>query len=374
MSKKYDYIIVGSGLFGSVFAHEATKAGKRCLVIDKREHPGGNVYCKKVAEINVHVYGPHIFHTNDKNIWDYINQFAEFNNFIYSPLADYRGKLYNLPFNMNTFYQLWGTRTPQEVLEKIKEQTINLNISIPENLEQQALKMVGPDIYETLIKGYTEKQWGRKATELPCFIIKRIPIRFTYDNNYFCDKYQGIPIGGFNKIIEKMLENTDVQLDVDFFKARTEMESMAHKVVFTGKIDEYFDFKFGELEYRSLKFETQVLNTSNYQGNAVINYTDFETNYTRVIEHKHFEFGTQEKTVITRESPLIGTRTSEPYYPVNDSKNTALYKKYHELAKQKPNTIFGGRLAEYRYYDMHQTIASALTKVRKEILKGDQIC
>ena len=367
MSKKYDYIIIGSGLFGSVFAHEATKAGKRCLVIDKREHSGGNVYCKKVAGINVHNYGPHIFHTNDKDIWDYVNQFAEFNNFIYSPLANYKGKLYNLPFNMNTFYQLWGTKTPKEAEKKIKEQSMALDIAIPENLEQQAFKMVGRDIYEKLIKDYTEKQWGRKATELPPFIIKRLPVRLTYDNNYFYDKYQGIPIGGYNKIIDGLLKGIEIQLNIDFFDRRAQLESMTNKIVFTGKIDEYFNYEFGELEYRSLKFETQVLNVSNYQGNAVINYTGAETNYTRIIEHKHFEFGTQKKTVITKEIPLSSSRTSEPYYPINDEKNTAIYKKYKELMKQKPDTIFGGRLAEYRYYDMHQIIASALITVRKEL-------
>lgn len=368
MSNKYDYIIIGSGLFGAVFAHEVAKAGKRCLVIDKRKHSGGNVYCEEIAGIKVHKYGPHIFHTNDKDIWDYVNQFAEFNNFIYSPLAYYKDSLYNLPFNMNTFYQLWGTKSPKEAEEKIREQTMYFDVAVPGNLEQQALKMVGRDIYEKLIKGYTEKQWGRKATELPSFIIKRLPVRLSYDNNYFYDRYQGIPIGGYNKIIDGLLQGIEIRLNIDFFRHRARLENMANKIVFTGKIDEYFNYQFGELEYRSLKFETEVLNMANYQGNAVVNYTDIDTDFTRIIEHKHFEFGQQKNTVITREIPLNGSRTSEPYYPVNDEKNTAIYKKYKELMKQRPDTIFGGRLAEYRYYDMHQVIASALCVVRKELL------
>ncbi len=367
MTKKYDYLVVGSGLFGAVFAHEATKAGKKCLVIDKRDHAGGNVFCKEMEGINVHWYGAHIFHTNDKHIWDYVNQFAEFNRYTNSPVANYKGELFNLPFNMNTFYRLWGTKTPQEAKQKIEEQIKGLNISEPKNLEEQALKLVGPDIYEKLIKHYTEKQWGRKATELPAFIIKRLPVRFTYDNNYFNDKYQGIPVGGYNKVVEGLLKDVEVQLNTDFFSRREEFESMAEKIVFTGKIDEYYGFRFGELEYRSLRFETEVVDTENYQGNAVINYTDSEPAYTRIIEHKHFEFGTQPKTVITKEYPLTGEKGAEPYYPVNNDSNGAILKKYQELASEEKNVIFGGRLAEYRYYDMHQVIGSALVKANREL-------
>ncbi|WP_423148713.1 UDP-galactopyranose mutase [Rubrolithibacter danxiaensis] len=366
-SSTYDYLIVGSGLFGAVFAHEAKKAGKKCLVIDKRSHAGGNVYCKEIEGINVHAYGAHIFHTNDKEIWDYVNQFAEFNRYTNSPIANYYGQLYNLPFNMNTFYQLWGTKTPEEAKAKIAEQIAGLNIKEPKNLEEQALLLVGTDIYEKLIKHYTEKQWGRKATELPPFIIKRLPVRFTFDNNYFNDKYQGIPVGGYNKIINGLLNGIDTRINVDFFKDRNELKLLAEKIVFTGKIDEYFDFKFGELEYRSLRFEDEVVDTPNYQGNAVVNYNDAETPFTRIIEHKHFEFGNQPKTVITREYPVTGARGVEPYYPVNDEKNMSVLKKYQELASLEPNVIFGGRLAEYRYYDMHQVIGSALVKSRKEL-------
>ncbi|WP_242689248.1 UDP-galactopyranose mutase [Pedobacter sp. SYSU D00535] len=365
--QKYDYLIVGSGLFGAVFAHEAKKAGKTCLVIDKRKHAGGNVYCREVEGINVHEYGAHIFHTNDKEIWDYVNQFAEFNRYTNSPIANFRGELYNLPFNMNTFYALWKTKTPDEAKKKIEEQIAGLNITEPKNLEEQALKLVGKDIYEKLIKHYTEKQWGRKATELPAFIIKRLPVRFTYDNNYFNDKYQGIPIGGYNKIIDGLLEGIEVRLECDFFEQRDELSALADKIVFTGKIDEFYNFQFGELEYRGLRFETEVLDRENYQGNAVVNYTDSEPAYTRIIEHKHFEFGTQPKTVITREYPLTAAKGSEPYYPVNDEKNSELVKRYLELAKAETNVIFGGRLAEYKYYDMHQVIGSALVKVRREL-------
>jgi UDP-galactopyranose mutase len=364
--KKYDYLVVGSGLFGSVFAHEATKRGKKCLVIDKRNHIGGNVYCEKIEEINVHKYGAHIFHTNDKEIWDYVNQFAEFNNYINSPLSFSKGKLFNLPFNMNTFYQLWNLSNPEEVKEKIKEQIDKYGVENPENLEEQALSLVGKDIYETLIKEYTEKQWGRKATELPAFIIKRLPVRFTFDNNYFNDKYQGIPIGGYNKIIDSLLKDIEIQTDTDFFENRSYFESIADKIIFTGKIDAFFNFEFGKLEYRSLKFETETLDKENFQGNAVVNYNDTEIPYTRIIEHKHFEFGKQHKTVITKEYPQEWTDEKEPYYPVNDVINSEKYLKYKKASEKITNVIFGGRLAEYKYYDMHQIIASALKSIKVE--------
>lgn len=365
----YDYLIVGAGLFGSVFAYEATKRGKKCLVIDKRNHIGGNVYTENVEGINVHKYGAHIFHTNSKEIWDYVNQFVEFNRYTNSPIANYKGEIYNLPFNMNTFNKLWGVVTPKEAKQKIEEQRKRSGITEPKNLEEQAISLVGTDIYEKLIKGYTEKQWGRDATDLPAFIIKRLPVRFTYDNNYFNDKYQGIPIGGYTAIIEKMLENVDVELNVDFFANRKELEKTARKIVFTGMIDEFYNYQFGVLEYRSLIFENQILNIENYQGNAVVNYTDRETPYTRIIEHKHFEFGEQEKTVITKEYPIEWKKGDEPYYPVNNEKNNNLYKKYKELADKEENVIFGGRLGTYKYYDMHQVIASALTKVEEEFKK-----
>lgn len=370
-SSAYDYLIVGSGLFGAVFAHEAKKAGKRCLVVDKRDHLGGNIYCKEIEGINVHWYGAHIFHTNDKEIWEYVNQFTEFNRYTNSPIANYYGELYNLPFNMNTFYQLWKVRTPEEAQRKIAEQIAGLNIEEPTNLEEQALLLVGTDIYEKLIKHYTEKQWGRKATELPPFIIKRLPVRFTFDNNYFNDKYQGIPIGGYNKIVNGLLAGIETKANVDFFKNRSELSALADKIVFTGKIDEYFDFKFGELEYRSLRFENEVLNVPNYQGNAVVNYNDAETPFTRIIEHKHFEFGNQPTTVITREYPITGGKGNEPYYPVNDERNMEILKKYQLLATEEPKVIFGGRLAEYRYYDMHQVIGSALVKAKRELGEAD---
>jgi UDP-galactopyranose mutase len=364
---KYDYLIVGAGLFGSVFAYEATKRGKKCLVVEKRNHIGGNVFTENIEGINVHKYGAHIFHTNDKTIWDYVNQFAEFNRFTNSPIANYKGEIYNLPFNMNTFYQLWGVRTPEEAKKIIEKQRKESGIENPKNLEEQAISLVGKDIYEKLIKGYTEKQWGRPATSLPAFIIKRLPVRFIYDNNYFNDKYQGIPIGGYTKIIEKMLENVEVHLNTDFFKHRRELEALANKIVYTGMIDQFYDYKFGVLEYRSLRFETEVLKgVENYQGNAVVNYTDRETPYTRIIEHKHFEFGTQKDTIITREYPKEWKPGDEPYYPINDDKNNEIYKKYKELASQEKNVIFGGRLATYKYYDMHQVIASALITVEKE--------
>ena len=361
--KAYDYLIVGSGLFGSVFAHEAKKRGKKSLIIDKRDHAGGNVYCKEVEGINVHQYGAHIFHTNDKQIWDYVNSFVEFNRYTNTPVALYKGKLYNLPFNMNTFYQLWGVKTPQEAKDKIQSQIAELNIQEPSNLEEQALSLIGPDIYEKLIKGYTEKQWGRPATELPAFIIKRLPVRFVYDNNYFNDKYQGIPIGGYNKLVEGLLKDIEVRLNVDYFQDREKWNSLADQIVFTGKIDQYYNYEFGQLEYRSLKFEHEVHDVENYQGSALVNYTEREVPFTRIIEHKHFEFGTQPKTVVTKEYPLEWTSEKEPYYPINDAKNSATFKKYQELADTETNVIFGGRLAEYRYYDMHQIIGSALKKV-----------
>jgi UDP-galactopyranose mutase len=362
----YDYLIVGAGLFGAVFAYEATKRGKRCLVIDKRNHIGGNVYTENIEGINVHKYGAHIFHTNDKKIWDYVNQFVEFNRFTNSPIANYKGEIYNLPFNMNTFNKLWGVITPEEAKKKIEEQKKAARIIEPKNLEEQAISLVGTDLYEKLIKGYTEKQWGRPATELPKFIIKRLPVRFTYDNNYFNDKYQGIPIGGYTAIIEKMLEKCDIRLNTDFFQNREELEKEAKKIVFTGMIDEFYNYRFGVLEYRSLIFENEILDVDNYQGNAVVNYTDRETPYTRIIEHKHFEFGTQEKTVITKEYPKEWKKGDEPYYPINNERNNELYRKYKELADLEENVIFGGRLANYKYYDMHQVIASALKKVEEE--------
>lgn len=362
---KYDYLVVGAGLFGSVFAHEMTKRGKTCFVIDKRDHLGGNVYCENVEGINVHKYGAHIFHTNNKRIWDYVNSFVEFNRYTNSPVANYKGELYSLPFNMNTFYQLWKVKTPEEAKAKIQQQVEESGIKKPKNLEEQAISLVGKDIYEKLIKGYTEKQWGRKATELPAFIIKRLPVRFTFDNNYFNDKYQGIPIGGYNKLVEGLLEGIETQTGVDFFANQEMYEGMAETVVFTGKIDEYFNYQFGKLEYRSLEFEHETLNIPNYQGNAVVNYTEAEIPFTRILEHKHFEFGKQDKTVITKEYPKEWEEGCEPYYPVNDDKNSTTYSKYKKLAEQTPNVIFGGRLAEYKYYDMHQVIASALSKVEK---------
>lgn len=362
----YNYLIVGAGLFGSIFAYEATKRGKKCLVIDKRNHIGGNIYCDNIEEINVHKYGAHIFHTSDKDIWNYINEFVEFNRFTNSPIANYKGEIYNLPFNMNTFNKLWGVITPGEAKEKIEKQKKESGIKEPQNLEEQAISLVGIDIYEKLIKGYTEKQWGRSATELPNFIIKRLPVRFTYDNNYFNDKYQGIPIGGYNTIIEKMLENCEVRLNVDFFKNRKELENITEKIVYTGMIDEFYNYKYGVLEYRSLTFETEILNIENYQGNAVVNYTDRETPYTRIIEHKHFEFGSQEKTVITRECPSEWKKGDEPYYPINDEKNVKLYERYRDLAMKEDKILFGGRLADYKYYDMNHVVREALEKVKGE--------
>ena len=368
--KKYDYLIVGAGIFGSIFAYEADKLGKKCLVIDKRNHIGGNIYCENIEDINVHKYGAHIFHTSNKEVWDYVNSFVEFNRYTNCPVANYKGELYNLPFNMNTFYQLWKVKTPQEAIAKIEEQVKEANIDEPQNLEEQAIKLVGKDIYEKLIKGYTEKQWGKKATELPSFIIKRLPVRLTFDNNYFNDKYQGIPVGGYNKIIEKMLENVEVRLNTDFFKNREELENIADKIVFTGMIDEFYDYKFGTLEYRSLRFEHEVLEEENHQGNAVVNYTEYEVPYTRIIEHKHFEYGTQPKTVITREYPATWNKGDEPYYPINNDENNKLNAKYKELADKEDRVIFGGRLAQYKYYDMHHVIEQALNCVKEEFEYG----
>lgn len=360
MMKKYDYLIVGAGLFGSIFAHEATKRGKKCLVIEKRDHIGGNCYTQNVENINVHKYGAHIFHTSNKVVWNYIQQFAEFNRFTNSPVARYKDELYSLPFNMLTFNKMWGVITPQEAETKIKAQIVQENITNPKNLEEQAISLVGRDIYEKLIKGYTEKQWGRKCTELPAFIIKRLPVRYTYDNNYFYDTYQGIPIGGYTGIFERMLDGIEVSLNVDFFAEREHYESLADKIVFTGMIDEYFGYQFGKLEYRSLRFDNEVLDMPNYQGNAVVNYTEAEVPYTRIIEHKHFEYGTQSKTVITREHSKEYEDGDEPYYPINDARNNELYSKYKALAEKKNNVIFGGRLAQYKYFDMHNIIAEAL--------------
>ena len=365
--KKYDYLIVGAGLFGSIFAYEATKRGKKCLVIEKRDHIGGNCYTQKIEGINVHKYGAHIFHTSNKAVWDYIQQFAEFNRFTNSPVARYKDELYSLPFNMLTFNKMWGVITPQEAEAKIKEQISKENITAPKNLEEQAISLVGRDIYEKLIKGYTEKQWGRKCTELPEFIIKRLPVRYTYDNNYFYDTYQGIPIGGYTRIFEKMLDGIEVKLGVDFFAEREYYESIADKIVFTGMIDEYFGYQFGKLEYRSLSFDNEVLDMPNYQGNAVVNYTESEVPYTRIIEHKHFEYGTQDKTVITREYSKEYQEGDEPYYPINDQRNNELYSKYKALADNVSNVIFGGRLAQYKYFDMHNIIAEALGCVAKEL-------
>ena len=363
--KKYDYLIVGAGLFGAVFAYEAMKRGKTCLVIERRDHIAGNIYCETIEGIHVHKYGAHIFHTSNQEVWNYINQFAEFNNYINSPIAIYKDELYNLPFNMNTFSKMWNIRTPQEAKDHIAQQIAALNITEPKNLEEQALSLVGTDVYEKLIKGYTEKQWGRSCTDLPSFIIKRLPLRFTYDNNYFNDRYQGIPIGGYTAIVEKMLEGAEVRTGVDFFEFRKENPDIAEKIIFTGMIDEYFGYRLGALEYRSVRFETEVLDCENYQGNAVVNYTEREVPYTRIIEHKHFEFGRQEKTVISREYSSEWSVGMEPYYPVNDEKNTALYQAYRELAEKEENVIFGGRLGDYKYYDMDKVVAAALERLEE---------
>lgn len=365
--KRYDYLVVGSGLFGAVFTHFAIKAGKSVLVLEKRSHIGGNVFTESVEGINVHRYGAHIFHTSDKEVWDFVNEFAEFNNYVNSPVANYNGELYNLPFNMNTFSKLWGVVTPDEARAKIAEQVANLNIGEPKNLEDQALSLVGTDVYTKLVKGYTEKQWGRDCKDLPAFIIKRLPCRFTFDNNYFNDRYQGIPVGGYTPMIEKMLEGADVKTNADYFEFVKQNPDVASKTVYTGMIDEFFGFKFGKLQYRTVRFDTHVLDTSNYQGVAVMNYTDRQTPYTRIIEHKHFEFGTQSKTVISYEYPTEWQEGMEPYYPVNDEANSALYARYLQLAQTRSDVIFGGRLGQYKYYDMDKVIRSALDIAKEEL-------
>lgn len=363
--KRYDYLIVGAGLYGAVFARELTQRGKSCLVIDRRNHIAGNVYTEKMAGINVHKYGAHIFHTSDREVWEYVNQFAEFNNYVNSPLAVYRDELYNLPFNMNTFSKMWGIRTPKEARQMIERQVAELGITEPQNLEEQALSLVGTDVYTKLIKGYTEKQWGRDCRELPAFIIRRLPCRFTYDNNYFNDRWQGIPIGGYTQMVEKMLEGADVLLQTDYFDLIREQSEITHTVVYTGCIDEFFGYRLGALKYRSVRFETEELPEENYQGNAVVNYTDREVPYTRVIEHKHFEFGKQPTTVISREYSAEWKPGLEPYYPVNDAENNALYAQYQQLAAQQENVIFGGRLGQYRYYDMDKVIRAAMDELEK---------
>ena len=363
----YDYLIVGAGLYGAVFAHELTKRGKRCLVIDRRGHIAGNVYTENISGIHVHRYGAHIFHTSDKKVWDYVNRFAEFNNYINRPIAIYQDEVYNLPFNMNTFSRMWNIRTPAEARAKIAGQVAELNITDPQNLEEQALSLVGTDVYTRLVKGYTENQWGRDCRELPAFIIKRLPCRFTYDNNYFNDRYQGIPIGGYTAMVEKMLEGVEVRLNTDYFTLIEKEPDIAKAIVYTGCIDEYFGYRLGALQYRSVRFETEELDEENYQGNAVVNYTEREVPYTRIIEHKHFEFGKQATTVISREYSAEWKPGLEPYYPVNDEKNGALYAEYKKLADAQGNVIFGGRLGQYRYYDMDKVVAAALADVESEI-------
>ena len=367
--KQYDFLIVGAGLFGAVFAREARLAGKRCLVIDRRNHIGGNIYTREEAGVQVHQYGAHIFHTSDRSVWDYVHQFADFNRFTNAPLARYGDALYNLPFNMNTFHALWGVTTPAEARAIIDRQVAEAGIQgEPRNLEEQAIRLVGRDIYEKLIRGYTEKQWGRPCTELPAFIIRRLPVRFTYDNNYFSDAYQGIPIGGYTRMVDRMLEGVEVRLNCDFFGDRAALSALADRILFTGMIDQYFDYCYGELEYRSLRFETEILDMDNYQGNAVINYTDRETPFTRIIEHRHFDFCDSPRTVVTREYPAAWRRGDEPYYPMNDARNNTLYARYQDRARAESNVIFGGRLGMYRYFDMHNVIAEAL-KVAREALR-----
>lgn len=364
---KYDFLVVGAGLYGAVFAHEAAAQGRSCLVIDRRDHIAGNIYTREVEGIQVHEYGAHIFHTSDRTIWDYVNQFAEFNHYINSPVAVYKDELYNLPFNMNTFSKMWGIRTPQEAKEIIAGQIAGLGITEPGNLEEQALSLVGEDVYRKLVKGYTEKQWGRDCTELPAFIIRRLPLRFTYDNNYFNDRYQGIPVGGYTAMVEKMLQGIEVRLGVDYLEDKEAFDAMADRVVYTGQIDRYFDYQEGVLAYRMVRFEQEVLNCDNYQGNAVVNYTEREVPYTRIIEHKHFEFGTQPKTVISREYPGEWHKGEEPYYPINDEKNNAVYEAYQKLAAAEKHVIFGGRLGEYRYYDMDKVVGRALEMAEREL-------
>lgn len=364
---EYDYLIVGAGLFGAVFAHEVTKQGKRCVVLEKRNHIAGNIYTEKVEDIQVHRYGAHIFHTSDESIWAYVNAFASFNNYINSPIAFYKNEMYNLPFNMNTFSKMWGVRTPAEAQAKIAQQIHAAGIAEPQNLEEQALRLVGQDIYEKLIKGYTEKQWGKSCRELPASIIQRLPVRYTYNNNYFRDRYQGIPISGYTQIVEKLLKDIHIELGVDYLKVRDAWKGRFGKIIFTGPIDAYFGYCYGELEYRSLRFKTEILATENFQGNAVINYTEREIPYTRIIEHKYFEFGTQPKTVLTWEYPKAWERNDEPYYTVNDRRNMTLYAKYRDRAAAEKNVIFGGRLGAYQYYDMDKVIAAALALATKEL-------
>lgn len=366
MNRQYDYLIVGAGLYGAVFAREMSQRGKNCLVIDKRGHIAGNVYTECVEQIQIHRYGAHIFHTNNRKIWEYVNQFASFNHYINSPIANYKGEIYNLPFNMNTFYRMWGTATPEEAERRIAEQQQAFGTKEPENLEEQAIRLVGQDIYKKLIKGYTEKQWGRSCRELPAFIIKRLPVRFTYDNNYFNAMYQGIPIGGYTQMVENILRGIEVRLGIDYLAKKKCFDGLAGKVVYTGPIDAYFGYCLGALQYRSVRFETEVLDIPNYQGNAVVNYTDAETPYTRIIEHKHFEFGMQDKTVISREYSTEWGPDAEPYYPVNDQRNGLLFERYRALAKEEPNVLFGGRLGEYRYYDMDTVIAAAWNAAQRE--------
>ena len=364
---KYEYLIAGAGLFGAVFAHEMTGRGKKCLVVEKRSHIGGNVYTREQSGIQVHQYGAHIFHTSRKDIWNYVNQFAEFNQYINSPIAVYHNELYNLPFNMNTFSRMWNVRTPAEAQAKIREQVESLHITEPKNLEEQALSLVGRDVYEKLVKGYTEKQWGRDCKDLPAFIIKRLPVRLTYDNNYFNDRFQGIPIGGYTQIVEQLLKGSDVLLNTDYFSFAKDHPDAAERTLFTGRIDAFYGCRFGALAYRSLRFETEELPMENYQGNAVVNYTAREVPYTRIIEHKHFEFGTQPTTIITREYPAEWHDGAEPYYPVNDAANNALYERYASLAAKEEHVLFGGRLGQYKYYDMDKVIAAALEAVEKEL-------
>lgn len=364
---RYDYLIVGAGLFGAVFAREAADKGKSCLVIEKRNHIGGNIYCEEISGIQVHKYGAHIFHTSNRKVWDYVCCFAEFNNYVNAPIARYKEELYNLPFNMNTFSRMWGIATPAEAQEIIASQIADLGITDPRNLEEQALSLVGRDVYEKLVRGYTEKQWGRDCRDLPAFIIRRLPLRFTYDNNYFNDRYQGIPVGGYTKLVEKLLEGVEVRLETDYLEHRQELDGLADKIVYTGMIDQFYDYSLGVLQYRSVRFETEELKMENYQGNAVVNYTDRDVPYTRIIEHKHFEFGKQPTTIISREYSSEWQKGDEPYYPVNDERNNTLYERYKEKALGEKRVIFGGRLGAYRYYDMDKVIEAALELCAREL-------